>query len=80
MTRVIVQRHLADDDRWYPVFPEHEAIRRQNGATGHSINREVTDPNTIVIVNEFATRLPMTKGEHSACRCDGGSDRCGDRP
>jgi hypothetical protein len=55
MTKVIVQHHVADYDRWYPVFTEHEAIRRRHGATGHSISREVTDPNTIVIVNEFAT-------------------------
>ena len=55
MTKVIVQHHVADYDRWYPVFTEHEAVRRQHGATGHSISREVADPNSIVIVNEFAT-------------------------
>ena len=55
MTKVIVQHHVADYDRWLPVFNEHEAVRRQNGATGHSISRDVADPNTIVIVNEFAT-------------------------
>jgi quinol monooxygenase YgiN len=55
MAKVIVQHHVADYDRWLPVFNEHEAVRRQNGATGHSISRDVADPNTIVIVNEFAT-------------------------
>jgi quinol monooxygenase YgiN len=55
MTQVIVQHHVADYDRWLPVFNEHEAVRRKNGATGHSISRDVADPNTIVIVNEFAT-------------------------
>ena len=55
MTKVIVQHHVADYDRWYPVFTEHGEIRRQHGATGHSLNREVADPNTLVIVNEFAT-------------------------
>ena len=55
MTKVIVQHHVADYDRWFPVFTEHEAVRRQFGATGHSVNREVADPNTIVIVNAFAT-------------------------
>jgi len=54
MTKVIVQHHVADYDRWYPVFTEHEAIRRLHGATGHSIYRVVTDPNTVVIVNDFA--------------------------
>jgi hypothetical protein len=55
MVKVIVQHHVADYDRWFPVFTEHEAVRRQHGATGHSISREVSDPNSVVIVNEFAT-------------------------
>ena len=55
MPKVIVQHHVADYDRWYPAFTEHEAVRRQYGATGHSISRAVADPNTIVIVNDFAT-------------------------
>ncbi len=55
MAKVIVQHHVADYDRWFPVFNEHEAARRQHGATGHSIGRDVSDPNTIVIVNDFAT-------------------------
>ena len=55
MPKVIVQHHVADYDRWYPAFTEHEAVRRQYGATGHSISRAVADPNTIVIINDFAT-------------------------
>jgi hypothetical protein len=55
MTKVIVQHHVVDYDRWYPVFTEHENIRRRHGATGHAISREVADPNSVLIVNEFAT-------------------------
>jgi hypothetical protein len=55
MTKVIVQHRVADYDRWYPVFTEHEGVRRQHGATGHSISRDVADPNSLVIVNDFAT-------------------------
>jgi hypothetical protein len=55
MVKVIVQHRVADFDRWLPVFTDHEAVRRSFGATGHSITREVADPNSIVIVNEFAT-------------------------
>jgi heme-degrading monooxygenase HmoA len=55
MTKVIVQHRVADYDRWLPAFTEHEAIRRQHGATGHSVGRDVTDPNSVVIVNDFAT-------------------------
>lgn len=55
MTKVIVQHHVSDYDRWLPVFTEHEGVRRQHGATGHSISREVADPNSVVIINDFAT-------------------------
>lgn len=53
MAKVIVQHHVADYDRWLPVFTEHEAVRRQHGATGHSINRDAADPNLIVVLNDF---------------------------
>jgi hypothetical protein len=55
MTKVIVQHHVADYERWYPVFTDHGDVRRQHGATGHSINRELADPNSVVIVNDFAS-------------------------
>ena len=55
MTKVIVQHHVADFDRWFTVFTEHEDVRRQHGATGHSVTREVANPNSVVIVNDFAT-------------------------
>lgn len=55
MAKVIVQHRVVDYDRWFPVFTEHEAVRRQHGATGHSVNRVVADPNSVVIVNDFAT-------------------------
>ena len=55
MTKVIVQHHVVDYDQWYSVFKEHEITRRQHGATGHAIYRVVTDPNTVVVVSDFAT-------------------------
>ncbi len=55
MAKVIVQHHVADYDRWLPVYTEHGEVRRRHGGTGHSINRAVADPNDLVIVNEFAT-------------------------
>lgn len=55
MTKVIVQHRVVDYDKWLPVFTEHEGVRRQHGAIGHSVNRSVADPNSIVIVNDFAT-------------------------
>ncbi|MBI2763367.1 MAG: hypothetical protein HYX54_06420 [Chloroflexi bacterium] len=60
MAKVIVQHHVADYDRWLPVFLEHGTVRRQHGATGHSVSRSVADPNSLVIVNEFATLAGAT--------------------
>jgi hypothetical protein len=55
MAKAIVQHHVVDYDRWFPVFTEHQAVRQRHGATGHSVDRSVSDPNTIVIVTDFAT-------------------------
>ena len=55
MAKVIVQHHVSDFARWYPVFTEHQAVRQAHGATGHSLNRSTDDPNSLVIVNDFAT-------------------------
>lgn len=55
MATAIVQHHVEDYDRWYPVFKEHGEVRRAHGGTGHSIFRATDDPNTLVIVNEFST-------------------------
>jgi hypothetical protein len=51
MAKVIVQHQVADYDTWIVVFNEHQA----HGATGHSVCRVAGDPNTIVIVNDFAS-------------------------
>jgi hypothetical protein len=55
MAKVIVSHHVTDFDQWYPVFEEHGEVRRTHGATGHTVNRSVEDPNQLVIVNDFAT-------------------------
>jgi hypothetical protein len=55
MAKVIVQHQVADYDTWLAVFNEHQAVRQAHGATGHSVCRVAGDPNTIVIVNDFAS-------------------------
>jgi hypothetical protein len=55
MAKVIVQHQVADYDTWLAVFNEHQANRQSHGATGHSVCRVAADPNTIVIINDFAT-------------------------
>jgi hypothetical protein len=60
MAKVIVQHHVADYDTWLPVYIEHGAVRRQHGGTGHTITRAADDPNSLVVVNEFATLAGAT--------------------
>ena len=55
MAKVIVQHEVADYDTWIAVFAEHQAVRQSHGATGHSVSRAASDPNVLVIVNDFAT-------------------------
>lgn len=55
MAKVFVQHQVADYDRWIAVFNEHQAVRESHGATGHSVCRVASDPNTIVIVSDFAS-------------------------
>jgi hypothetical protein len=55
MAKVIVQHKVADYDAWLAVFNGHETVRRQHGATGHSVSRDPNDPSSIVIVNDFAS-------------------------
>ena len=55
MAKAIVQHHVVDYDQWFAVFTEHQAIRQRHGATGHSVSRSASDPNTLVIVTDFAT-------------------------
>jgi uncharacterized protein (DUF1330 family) len=55
MVKLIVQHHVADYDRWYPIFIEHGAVRQAHGGQGHAVHRGVEDPNNLVIVNSFAS-------------------------
>jgi quinol monooxygenase YgiN len=55
MAKVIVQHHVQDFGAWKPAFDEHGEVRRQHGATGHTINRTIEDPNNLVVVNNFAS-------------------------
>jgi hypothetical protein len=57
MSAVVVVRHpVADYDKWKAVFDEHGAVRKSHGALGHVLCAAADDPNTMLIVNEFATR------------------------
>jgi len=53
---IIVQHRVRDFDAWKPVFDEHGDVRRRHGATGHTLYRNLEDPNDVTVVNEFPTR------------------------
>ena len=55
MAKVIVQHHVADYDRWFAVYTEHGEVRRRHGGTGHTVTRSIDDPNSLVVVNDFAS-------------------------
>ena len=55
MVKVIVQHHVADYERWYPVFIEHGTVRRNHGAQGHTVYRGAKDSNDLLVVNSFAS-------------------------
>ena len=55
MTKVVVQHHVEDYERWYRVFTERGEVRKSQGAAGHSLYRAQDDPNTIVIVTAFSS-------------------------
>ncbi len=50
---VAVHHRVRDYEAWKPVFDDHEAVRREHGALGHRVFRNVADPFAIVIHNDF---------------------------
>ena len=51
MATMLVKHHVATFEKWKPVFDQLEGLREKHGFTGHSVHRDVTDPNIVVIVN-----------------------------
>jgi quinol monooxygenase YgiN len=51
--QVIVSHHVSDFDAWKSVFDEHEKVRREHGALGHSLYQSTTDDGAVIIVNSF---------------------------
>ena len=49
MASMFIKHRVADFSTWKPVFDEHETIRKDFGATGHSVHRDADDPNLVVI-------------------------------
>jgi heme-degrading monooxygenase HmoA len=53
---IIVQHKVRDYDAWKAVFDEHQAVRKQHGATGHELYRGLQDPNETTVVNHFPSK------------------------
>jgi quinol monooxygenase YgiN len=49
MASMFIKHRVADYGKWKPAFDEHEPVRRQAGATAHSLHREADDPNVVII-------------------------------
>ena len=55
MTKIVMQSHVADFDAWLAMFNENESFRSGHGATGHTINRSVDDPNLLILAVNFTS-------------------------
>lgn len=55
MATMIVKHRVANFESWKKVFDEVEKNRRAHNWQGHSVYRDATDPNIVVVVNRMAT-------------------------
>ena len=51
MATLLVRHRVTNFDKWKKVFDRFEGLREKHGFTGHSVHRDETDPNIVVIVN-----------------------------
>jgi quinol monooxygenase YgiN len=51
MATMLVKHRVANFDKWRKVFDRLEDLREKHGFVGHSVHRELSDPNVVVIVN-----------------------------
>jgi quinol monooxygenase YgiN len=57
---ILAVRHTtADFAAWKRVFDEHAAVRKEHGATGHTLLQSADDPNTVTILNRFPDRASI---------------------
>ena len=75
MPTMLVKVRVADFDKWKKVYDHHESTREQYGFTGHSIYRDASDPNVVVILNNART-WPEPRSSAPPRRCT----RRGPRP
>ena len=49
MPSMFMRLRVADYEKWKQVFDEREDLRRQAGATAHSVHRDPDDPNVVTV-------------------------------
>ena len=57
---ILAFRHtVADFPAWKRGFDEHGAVRKEHGATGHTLLVSSEDPNTVLVLNRFPDRASI---------------------
>jgi quinol monooxygenase YgiN len=51
MATLLVKHRVANFDKWRSVFDRLETLREKHGFIAHSVHRDASDPNLVVIVN-----------------------------
>jgi quinol monooxygenase YgiN len=51
MVTMLVRHRVANFDKWKKVFDRLEGLREKHGFIAHSVHRDATDSNIVVIVN-----------------------------
>ena len=51
MATLLVKHRVANFEKWRTVFDRLEGLRERHGFVGHTVHRDATDPNVVVIVN-----------------------------
>ncbi len=53
---VIVKHTVRDYDAWKPAFDEHESARAGHGCEGHTVYREIGNPNEVQVITRWPSR------------------------
>ena len=51
MATLLVKHRVANFEKWRQIFDRLEPLREKHGFIAHSVHRDATDPNIVVIVN-----------------------------
>ena len=55
MATMIVRHRVANFEQWKSVFDSMEKTRLEHGWAGHTVHRDVADPNIVVVVGRVTS-------------------------